>query len=33
MKGKKKEGVNDLLALEADAEIRSRGTQKSMQEL
>lgn len=29
MKGKKKEGVNDLLALEADAEIRSRGTQES----
>lgn len=33
MKGKKKERVNDLLASEADAEIRSRDTQESMQEL
>jgi len=33
MRGKKKEGVNDLLALKSDVEIKSRGTQASIQEL
>lgn len=33
MKGKKKDALNDLLALEAGAKIRIRGSQKNMQEL